>query len=95
MDWMTSKKEFPPCFGDLNTVFSKGADGLRHTPPSCLACRHKTMCLRAAMQSSQGLQVRDEFIDRAYDSGMMRFFERWAKKKDIHRKSRENGDKKT
>ena len=92
---MRSQKEFPSCFGDLRTVFPKGADGLRQTPPSCLACRHKTVCLRAAMQSSQGLQVRNELIDRAYESGMMRFYERWAKKKDIHRKTRAHVDKKT
>ena len=80
----TSKKDLPKCFGDLNTVFPQGEDGLRHSPASCLECAHKTACLRSAMQGGQGLQVREETVDRAYASGMLSFFERWSKKKDLN-----------
>ena len=86
---MTDKcidNKYPKCFGDLDTVFPKTRDGLRSTPETCLECLHKTACLRAAMQSVDGMKVQEEIVDRAYDSGMMSFLERWSKKKVLKRK---------
>jgi hypothetical protein len=85
------KKEVPCCFGDLDTVFPKGEEGLRHSPETCLACACKTECLREAMQGGDGLRVREDTVDRAYESGMLSFFERWSKKKelDARRKQKE------
>ncbi|MBW1888913.1 MAG: hypothetical protein JRF32_05670 [Deltaproteobacteria bacterium] len=77
------KKRLPPCFGDLETVFPEGADGFRHSPEACLQCAGKTECLRSAMQSGQGLRVRETSVDRAYASGMIGFFERWSQKKEL------------
>ena len=83
---MTHKENKPPdCFANLEIVFPMGKDGLRNTPQKCLACRHKTACLRSAVQGRDGLKVREEQIDRAYGSGMIGFFERWSKKKTIER----------
>lgn len=82
----------PECFGRLDTVFPLGEDGLRHTPENCMACDLKTGCLRAAIQSRQGLTLDEEKIDRAYASGNMGFFERWAKRKTLKRKQ---GDKRS
>jgi hypothetical protein len=78
-------KKFPPCFGKLETVFPKGNNGLRNTPDSCFACRHKTECLRSAIEGAGGLKVREEFVDRAYHSGRIGFLERWSKKKALQR----------
>ena len=84
---MKSGKDNPPvCFGELEIVFPKGADGLRTPPAGCLACRHKTECLRAAMKRPCGLKAHEEFVDRAYDAGMLSFVQRWSRKKDLHRK---------
>ena len=86
---MTNKRvdnKYPKCFGDLDTVFPKTKDGLRSTPETCLHCLHKTACLQAAMRSVDGMKVREEIVDRAYDSGMMSFLERWSKKKVLKRK---------
>ena len=58
-----------------------GKDGLRHTPQECLPCLHKTHCLRAAIQSRGGLAVKEEHLERSYNSGMVGFLERWSKKK--------------
>ena len=80
------QKPIPSCFGDLDTVFPKGDDQLRHTPDNCLLCAHKTECLRSAMKSTGGLNAQKEFVDRAYQSGMMGFLERWMRKKDLQRK---------
>jgi hypothetical protein len=38
------------------------------------------------MNRPEGLKVRASAVDRAYEAGMMKFFERWSTKKNIHRK---------
>ena len=75
----------PECFGQLDTVFPLGEDGLRHSPEACLECPHKTDCLRTGLKGKAGLKVHQEHIDRSYDSGMIGFVERWSKKKSISR----------
>jgi len=82
------KKQLPDCFAQLETVFPMGKDGLRNTPETCLACRHKTECLRMAIKGRDGLKVREEQIDRAYNSGRIGFLERWSKKKAIDRQKK-------
>jgi len=84
----SSKNENPECFGELNAVFPKGDDGLRHSPEFCMPCPVKTRCLRAAMAGSDGLSAREEFTDRAYKSGRIGFMERWLRKKEFSRKAR-------
>ena len=83
-------KKAPKCFGDIDTVFPKGKDGLRHSPKTCLACLHKTACLRSAMESLDGLEVKRELVDKAYTSGTMSFLERWSQKKVLHRRLKVN-----
>lgn len=78
----------PDCFAQLETVFPMGKEGLRNTPETCLACPHKTECLRMAIQGRDGFKVREEQIDRAYNSGMIGFLERWSKKKAIDRQKK-------
>jgi hypothetical protein len=80
----TSKKETPYCFGKLETVFPLGEGGLRHTPESCFPCIYKTECLRAALNKSDGVKVREEKLQRAYEAGALGFFERWSRKKALH-----------
>jgi len=82
------KNRKPDCFACLETVFPMAEGGLRNTPEKCLACHHKTECLRAAMQGRDGLKIREEQIDRAYSSGMIGFLERWSKKKIIERQKK-------
>ncbi len=74
----------PRCFGDLKTVFPLGPDGLRLSPETCLKCDRKTRCLRSALAQKEGLRMRAAIVDRAYDSGMIGFFQRWSRKKIIH-----------
>lgn len=77
----TGNPEHPECFGVLEQVFPKCADGLRQTPERCMTCRLKVDCLRAAVAGPDGNRVREEVIDRAYGTGAISFFERWSKKK--------------
>jgi hypothetical protein len=81
----------PECFGQLDTVFPMGEDGLRHSPETCLRCLHKTDCLRTGLKGEAGLKVHEEHVDRSYDSGMIGFVERWSQKKAIGR--RKNGSR--
>ncbi len=79
-----NQKKFPPCFADLESVFPMGAEGLRETPESCVPCCYKTACLRKAMADKGGIAVRQEMVDRAYESGRVGFFERWSRKKALN-----------
>ncbi len=73
------------CFGILDQVFPMGGDGLRESPEKCMACDHKTACLRAAASGGPGLDLKKEQVDRAYESGNMGFLKRWSRKKRIAR----------
>jgi len=86
----TDPDQRPACFGDVQTVFPMAEDGLRRSPSTCLACRHKTECLRSAMvKTDEGLAIREACLDRAYASGMVGFLERWARKKDLFHQRRQ------
>jgi hypothetical protein len=86
---MTNRKEeYPYCYGILENVFPMGENGLRNTPESCMTCRHKTECLREAMGKREGLKVKEEIVDRAYESGMIGFFSRWSRKKRLQQEKR-------
>lgn len=87
--------ERPACFGKMDEVFPLGEDGLRHSPERCmLTCIYKTECLRTAIQGSEGTTVQEEKVDRAYESGNMGFWERWAKRKSLHLKKKKQADAK-
>lgn len=78
----------PECFGQLHEVFPRKADGLRHSPPKCMACVYKTECLRAAMEEPEGAEVESEKVDRAYEAKRIGFLERWSKKKQLHHRGK-------
>ena len=82
------KKRLPDCFAQLETVFPMGEDGLRNTPETCLACPQKTECPPTAIPGIDGLKVREQQIDTAYNSGIIGFHERWSKKKAIERQKK-------
>ena len=84
---MTESKKVPGCFGDLDSVFPMTDTGLRETPKKCLEqCSLKTDCLRQAMKGGQAEVVEEEIIERGTRSGAIGFFERWSRKKQVHRK---------
>ena len=86
------KNNLPACFGNLDVVFPKKEDGLRHSPETCMQCASKTDCLRAALKGPAGLEAKDEFADRAYESGLIGFLERWSRKKEIKRQIKDKGE---
>jgi hypothetical protein len=92
---MTMEEDkLPPCFGELDKVFPMQENGLRQTPESCFFhCPVKTRCLKQAMASKDGVKVEEELIDRSEQAGMMNFFERWSRKKQVHRRLHAGGKK--
>ena len=77
----------PACFGDLNKVFPMTKIGLRQTPDDCMyLCLDKTLCLKTALASINGKKVKQELVKKNEESGTISFFERWAKRKQIHKK---------
>ncbi len=83
---MSEKESLPDCFGDLEKVFPMGEKGLRETPEDCFYhCPVKTRCLQRAMATKDGAQVEEEIIERSTKAGAMNFFERWSRKKQVHR----------
>lgn len=81
---MSDEPKKPVCYGVMEEVFPLSEDGLRHSPERCMACPHKTQCLRSALSSDpEADTVREERIDRAYDAGNLSFLARWSRKKAL------------
>ncbi|MBF0449358.1 MAG: hypothetical protein HQK75_01505 [Candidatus Magnetomorum sp.] len=81
-------ESLPECFSDMDTVFPMTETGLRMSPQTCMACEQKTLCLREAIQNGQkGVDVQQENVDRAYQSGVIGFWSRWSRKKILHRQT--------
>ena len=75
--------EHPDCFGQLDTVFPVGEEGLRTSPPECMKCSHAKACLQTAMRGPEGLKLQEEKVDQAYKCGLIGKLERWSRKKLI------------
>ncbi|HID28465.1 MAG TPA: hypothetical protein EYP19_00485 [Desulfobacterales bacterium] len=80
-----NKTDVPECFGQLDTVFPLGEEGIRTSPPQCMRCSHAKSCLQAAMGGPEGLKLKEEKVDQAYEYGLIGKLERWSKKKLIRR----------
>ncbi len=77
------ENSLPECFGDLKKVFPLGDDGLRQTPDLCLACNHKTDCLRKALVNGGAARIRFERIEQ--EEGSSGFLRRWSARKHYFR----------
>ena len=88
----SSDEKKPDCFSYLDKVFPMGEEGIRSTPISCESCPYKMECLKSVIEGPDGLKLKEEYVDRAYESGMIGFMERWAKKKAIQRKLKQHKD---
>jgi len=84
---MNKPNEMPECYGILEKVFPMTEKGLRQTPDDCFYhCPVKTKCLQKVMTTQDGIKVEEEIIERGTQSGAINFFERWSRKKQVHRK---------
>jgi len=78
-----TEKNIVECFGQLDIVFPVDEEGFRTSPPECMRCSHAKACLQAAMASTEGLRLKEEKVDQAYNYGLIGKLERWSKKKLI------------
>lgn len=86
---MKNETKRPDCYGILDKVFPMKDNGLRQTPETCFyQCPVKTDCLRQAMATKDGVKVEEEIIERGSRTGAINFFERWSRKKQVHRKTK-------
>jgi len=69
----------PRCFGDLQTVFPPGPDGLRYSPPRCLECDDRVDCLRSALATPEGAAVERGGVREGRGMGrLVRGLKRWS-----------------
>ena len=82
------------CFSILDRVFPSGELGQRQVPPGCFECRDRVSCLREAINTKEGLEMRTQLLERAEQGGLIGRFHRWSQKKHLSRQIRK-GKKKT
>ena len=85
--------ETKDCFGILDRVFPMGDGGLREVPSECMGCPDKIECLRRAMSTQEGLELKGEMLDRAAATGMIGRLQRWSRKKALNRLMKEGKKK--
>lgn len=73
------------CFGILDKVFPLGKEGLREIVSSCHRCYDLKTCLKAALNTKEGLALRNEILDRAATTGLVGRLTRWSEKKELSR----------
>jgi hypothetical protein len=78
------KHNRPECYGDVETVFPMGGQGLREVSPGCWDCPHRVECLRAAVTGRPGGRVIAEDRGRREQEhlgGAAGFLRRWSRLK--------------
>ncbi len=73
------------CYGILDEVFPLGEDGLRMVPPVCLKCRDRLLCLKAALNTKEGLDMRSANLQKIPVRGFINRLKRWSQKKELSR----------
>lgn len=88
MDEQTDEPR-PACYGVLEKVFPRTAEGLREVQDQCWNCGERVECLREAMErSEQRRTVNEEMIGRqsAVVGGVAGFLQRWSRLKQENQK---------
>ena len=90
----------PDCYGELDKVFPMGEDMLRSVSEACQACPSVHNCLKAAINTPEGLEMRasrmEEYGEKAPSSGggVAGFFKRWSELKSLRTAGGGSGRKK-
>jgi hypothetical protein len=77
------------CYGILEQVFPEGEQGLRRVPPECFECPDRVACLKEAINTKEGLEMRTQLLVRAEKGGLIGRFQRWSQKKHLSRRIKE------
>ena len=76
------KKE---CYGILDEVFPYGEEGLRVVPPDCLKCPDRLQCLKTAINTKEGCEMRSDNLRKIPARGFLDRVRRWSQKKELNR----------
>ena len=82
------------CFGILEEVFPEGDEGLREVPQACFDCPERVLCLKAALKTKEGLEMREGMLDRGPVGGLAGRLRRWSRKKELSRLLKQEKEKK-
>jgi hypothetical protein len=77
------------CYGILDKVFPYGKEGLRTVPSECFDCPERLRCLKTAISTKEGIEMRSENLRRIPAAGMLERIKRWSQKKELSRLSHE------
>ncbi len=77
------------CFGMLNKVFPEGKEGLRQVPQECFQCPEHTECLKAALNTREGISFRMQLLNRTRPNGLVQRIKRWSERKALSRSLKE------
>ena len=81
------------CYGILESVFPKGDQGVRQVPLDCFECPDRVSCLKDAINTKEGLEMKAQLLVRAEKGGLISRFQRWSQKKQISRQIKEGKKK--
>lgn len=79
------------CYGVLERVFPMGKEGLREVREECFRCPLKTPCLKAALVTREGLEMRSQNLERMVEIGLVGRLKRWSRKKELSKLMKEKG----
>ena len=77
--------EHKECRGILDRVFPKNNQGYREITAECQECPDKVTCLREAMATGEGVELRAAVLERAPVKGFVERIKRWSIKKEFSR----------
>ena len=81
------------CFGILDKVFPVGKEGLREVPQDCFGCEDRLPCLKKAINTKEGYEMRSDNLERIPQEGVVGKIKRWSQKKELSRLAREKDKK--
>lgn len=82
------------CFGILDKVFPLTDKGLREIVPECFDCTERVPCLKKAMTTREGVEMRSELLERSPAVGLISRIRRWSEKKELSRIAKQETKKK-
>jgi hypothetical protein len=83
-----TKRSPKTCYGILDHVFPIGKSGLREVTTECFRCPEGPQCLREALSTKEGLEMRTALLERRGSEGLVGRLKRWSTKKELSRLGR-------
>jgi hypothetical protein len=71
------------CFGILDKVFPVSDNGLREITAECIECDDRLSCLKEALATKDGIEMREDILKRAPADGLIGRIRRWSEKKAL------------